>query len=67
MVFEIKARVQALAKLFDAGTEDAQGRTLNQIIILTLTLTLTIAHPNPNHHPNSNPNPNLTLTFPTQP
>ena len=42
MVFEIKARVQALAKLFDAGTEDAQGRTLTLTIILTLTLTLTI-------------------------
>jgi hypothetical protein len=30
MVFESKARVQALATLFDAGTEDAQGRTYSQ-------------------------------------
>ena len=30
MVFENKARVQALATLFDAGTEDAQGRTYSQ-------------------------------------
>jgi hypothetical protein len=27
MSFEEKARVQALATLFDEGTEDAQGRT----------------------------------------
>jgi hypothetical protein len=30
MVFEKDARVQALASLFDAGTEDAQGRTYSQ-------------------------------------
>jgi hypothetical protein len=30
MVFEKDARVQALATLFDAGTEDAQGRTYSQ-------------------------------------
>ena len=30
MPFENKARVQALATLFDAGTEDAQGRTYSQ-------------------------------------
>jgi hypothetical protein len=30
MVFENKARVQALATLFDAGTEDAQGRPYSQ-------------------------------------
>jgi hypothetical protein len=30
MVFENKARVQARASLFDAGTEDAQGRTYSQ-------------------------------------
>jgi hypothetical protein len=30
MVFENQARVQALATLFDAGTEDAQGRTYSQ-------------------------------------
>ena len=30
MVFEKDARVQALATLFDAGTEDDQGRTYSQ-------------------------------------
>ena len=30
MVYEKLARVQALATLFDAGTEDAQGRTYSQ-------------------------------------
>jgi len=30
MPFDTKARVQALATLFDAGTEDAQGRTYSQ-------------------------------------
>ena len=30
MVFEKDARVQALATLFDAGTEDNQGRTYSQ-------------------------------------
>ena len=30
MVFEKDARVQALSTLFDAGTEDAQGRTYSQ-------------------------------------
>jgi hypothetical protein len=30
MVLEVKARVQALATLFDAGTEDSQGRTYSQ-------------------------------------
>jgi hypothetical protein len=30
MVFETKVRVQALATLFDEGTEDAQGRTYSQ-------------------------------------
>ena len=30
MVFKTKIRVQALAVLFDAGTEDAQGRTYSQ-------------------------------------
>ena len=30
MPFEGKARVQALATLFDYGTEDAQGRTHSQ-------------------------------------
>ena len=30
MVFEKDARVQALVTLFDAGTEDAQGRTYSQ-------------------------------------
>ena len=30
MVYENKSRVQALATLFDAGTEDAQGRTYSQ-------------------------------------
>jgi hypothetical protein len=30
MVLEVKARVQALATLFDAGAEDSQGRTYNQ-------------------------------------
>jgi hypothetical protein len=30
MVFENKAWMQALAILFDAGTEDAQGRTYSQ-------------------------------------
>ena len=30
MVYEKDARVQALASVFDAGTEDAQGRTYSQ-------------------------------------
>jgi hypothetical protein len=30
MVSEKDARVQALASLFDAGTEDAKGRTYSQ-------------------------------------
>ncbi len=30
MVFETKVRVQALATLFDEGTEDPQGRTYSQ-------------------------------------
>ncbi len=31
MVYEKLARVQALATLFDVGTEDAQGRTYSQM------------------------------------
>ena len=48
MVFEKDARVQALASLFDAGTEDAKGRTYSQkrkangLLTLTHTLTLTL-------------------------
>ena len=48
MVFEKDARVQALASLFDAGTEDAKGRTYSQkrkangLLTLTLTHTLTL-------------------------
>ena len=44
MVFEKDARVQALASLFDAGTEDAKGRTYSQKRKANGLLTLTLTH-----------------------
>ncbi len=60
MPFEGKARVQALATLFDYGTEDAQGRTHSQKRTAQGLATLTDCNNNPNSNPilNLNPKPN---------